>query len=56
MPKIFLKWYKNGGRGNGFAGFDCARKKVCWVALLHTTQTLLFLKFYEKHDLQKFLN
>ena len=26
MPKIFLKWYKNGGRSNGVMGFACAQK------------------------------
>ena len=40
MFKTFLKWYKNGRRGNGGLIFACAREKVRQVALLPTTKYL----------------
>ena len=41
MFKIFLKWYKNGGRGNGGFGFACVWQKVHQVALFPTTKKVL---------------
>ena len=37
---MLLKWYKNGGRGNGVMGFACAREKVRQVPLFPTTTSI----------------